>query len=76
VDVPRTLKFPPGWKWFHATRAIGILLLAYGVLVDHTPERGSIILGGLGLLGLEKVARTESGDSDKNKEGSKPKDSS
>lgn len=37
----------------------------YGVLVDHTPERSSIILGGLGLIGLEKVAKTDSGDKGK-----------
>ena len=38
---------------------MGITVLLYGLLVDKTPERGSIILGGFGLLGLEKVARGE-----------------
>lgn len=45
----------------------------YGLLVDKTPERGSIILGGFGLLGLEKVARGEEADKreDKSKDSSK-----
>lgn len=34
-------------------------MLGYGLLIDKTPERGSIIVGGLGLIGLEKVARDE-----------------
>lgn len=46
---------------------MGISVLLYGLLVDKTPERGSIILGGFGLLGLEKVARGEEASSAKDK---------
>ena len=71
---------PKSWEWFHATRFLGITVLAYGLLVDDTPERGSIILGGFALLGIEKVARTErantEGDRITAKEGSNPRDSS
>lgn len=42
-------------------------MLLYGLLVDKTPERGSIILGGFGLLGLEKVARGEEAGNAKDK---------
>lgn len=45
--------------WYFVTRALGVLMLVYGLLLDHTGERGTIILGALGLLGLEKVARTD-----------------
>lgn len=54
----------PAWKklnlpWFYFTRALGALLVLYGMLIDQSPERGTIILGGLGLLGVEKVAKSE-----------------
>lgn len=55
-------------------------MLAYGLLFDDTPERGSIILGGFALLGIEKVARTErantEGDRIAAREGSTQRDSS
>lgn len=49
------LMFP----WYYATRAIGASILLFGVFGDETPERGTIILTGAGLLGLDKVARSE-----------------
>lgn len=54
---PRKKK--PGLPWYYATRAIGTVLILFGVFVDHTPERGTIILTGAGLLGIDKVARSE-----------------
>lgn len=45
--------------WYHATRGLGVLMVLYGLLVDHTPERGSIIIGGLGLLGYDLVKRSD-----------------
>jgi hypothetical protein len=48
-----------GIPWEYCTRAIGFGLLAYGLLVDETPERGTIILAGVGFLGLDKVAKSE-----------------
>lgn len=47
-------------KWFHVTRAVGVLVFLYGVFVDHSPERGTIILTGAGLAGFDKVARSDS----------------
>lgn len=59
----KTLKFDPRCmktlSWYHMTRAIGALTLLYGVLIDDSAQRGEIILGGFGLLGLEGVARSE-----------------
>jgi hypothetical protein len=46
-------------RWYHATRALGIFLVLYGVLGDSTPERGTLILGGLGLLGFDSVKRSD-----------------
>lgn len=46
-------------RWFHLTRALGVLVFLYGVFVDHSPERGTIILTGAGLAGFDKVARSE-----------------
>lgn len=31
----------------------------YGLLVDHSPDRATLILTGAGLMGLDKVARSE-----------------
>jgi hypothetical protein len=45
--------------WYYFTRGLGAFLLLYGVVADHTPERGTIILTGAGLLGIDKVARSE-----------------
>lgn len=44
--------------WWHITRALGVIVFMYGVFVDHSPERGTIILSGAGLAGFDKVART------------------
>lgn len=54
-------------KWFHITRALGVLVFMYGVFVDDSPERGTIILTGAGLAGFDKVARSDSGPDDKKK---------
>lgn len=47
-------------KWFYVTRAIGVLVFLYGVFVDDSPERGTLILTGAGLAGFDRVARPES----------------
>lgn len=46
-------------EWYYVTRALGVLVFLYGVFVDHSPERGTIILTGAGLAGFDKVARSE-----------------
>lgn len=48
-------------RWFHVTRALGAVILGFGVFLDNSPERGTIILTGAGLLGLDKVARNDEG---------------
>ncbi len=45
--------------WFYITRLLGVVILLFGVFADHTAERGTIILAGAGLLGIDKVARSE-----------------
>lgn len=52
----KTLAFP----WYYATRLMGSAILMFGVFGDHTSDRGTIILAGAGLLGIDKVARSES----------------
>lgn len=34
-------------------------MILFGLLVDHSEERSTIILTGAGLLGIDKVARNE-----------------
>lgn len=50
----------PVLHWYYATRGLGTLLILFGLLVDHTEARSTIILTGAGLLGVDKVARSES----------------
>lgn len=45
-------------RWYYATRVLGVAMICFGILADHTAERGTIILTGAGLLGFDKVART------------------
>lgn len=45
--------------WFYVTRALGTVILLFGVFSDHSGDRGTIILTGAGLLGIDKVARSE-----------------
>lgn len=47
------------FPWYYVTRAIGAATLLYGVFHDSSADRGTIILTGAGLLGLDKVARNE-----------------
>lgn len=49
----------PKIPWFYITRLIGVVILLFGVFGDHTTDRGTIILTGAGLLGIDKVARSE-----------------
>ncbi len=47
------------FHWYYWTRLLGSGLILFGLLVDHTEERSTIILTGAGLLGIDKVARSE-----------------
>jgi hypothetical protein len=46
-------------QWWHITRSIGVVVFLYGVFLDDSPERGTIILTGAGLAGFDKVARSD-----------------
>jgi hypothetical protein len=45
--------------WYYMTRLLGIAMVLYGILFDHSPERGTIILSGAGFVGFDKVARSD-----------------
>lgn len=48
--------------WYYFTRALGAVMVLYGLFVDSSPERGTIIITGAGLIGVDKVARSEKKD--------------
>lgn len=60
MPVPKP-SFPKKFKmpWYYVTRGLGTIILLFGVFADSTPDRGTIILTGAGLLGIDKVARSE-----------------
>ena len=45
-------------RWWHVTRTIGVLVFLYGVFLDDSPERGTVILVGAGMAGFDRVARS------------------
>lgn len=49
----------PKIPWYYVTRALGTVILLFGVFGDASNDRGTIILTGAGLLGIDKVARSE-----------------
>lgn len=49
----------PNIPWYFVTRALGVVILLFGVFGDGSADRGTIILTGAGLLGIDKVARSE-----------------
>ena len=48
-----------GIPWPYVTRAIGAVMVLYGMFFDHSGERGTIILAGVGFLGYEFVGKSE-----------------
>jgi hypothetical protein len=62
--TPRPPSWFPTFPWYYVTRAIGAFVLLFGVIGDASAERGTIILTGAGLLGIDKVARSEPKDKD------------
>lgn len=48
-----------GIPWPYVTRALGAVMVIYGMFLDHSGERGTIILAGVGFLGYEFVGKTE-----------------
>lgn len=57
VDLLKRIPIPP--PWYYWTRFLGSLLVLYGLAFDTTGERGTLIITGAGLLGIDKVARSE-----------------
>lgn len=53
------MKFLNALPWFYMTRLLGTVILVYGVFGDSSGDRGTIIITGAGLLGIDKVARSE-----------------
>jgi hypothetical protein len=51
--------FANSLRWTYATRLIGIVMLAYALLNPKDPDRGTFLLGALGFLGSELVAKKE-----------------
>lgn len=48
-------------KWYWFTRGAGLLVFLNEVFVDKTAtDRATIIIAACGLMGLDKVARSES----------------
>lgn len=48
------------WSWYHATRALAVVLIFYGLMIEDDPgNRGTFITAAFGLLGAEPVARRE-----------------
>lgn len=42
--------------WYYTTRALGVVMVLFGLFADSTGDRSTILLIGGGLLGLDKVA--------------------
>jgi hypothetical protein len=53
----------PTVPWYYITRAVGCVFLIYGLVFDTSSDRGTIILTGAGLVGIDKVARSEQSSS-------------
>ena len=47
------------FPWYYVTRLLCVVILLWGVFGDNSPDRGTLILTGAGLLGIDKVARSE-----------------
>lgn len=46
-------------KWYYFTRGIGAVTALYELVIDHSAERGTIILAAFGLMGFDWVAKRE-----------------
>lgn len=46
-------------RWFHATRFFGAMGFIYGLFLDKSGDRATIIIASIGLMGYDKVARSE-----------------
>lgn len=46
-------------QWFHITRLVGVITFLFGLFVDQSGDRGTILLLGAGMAGFDKVARSD-----------------
>ena len=53
------MKLPKKLPWYFFTRAIGAIAALYELVLDRSPERGTIIIAAFGLMGFDWVARRE-----------------
>jgi hypothetical protein len=58
--IEQAVALVKSWRWFYTTRLLGVVLIMYALVLDKTDDRGTILVGGFGLLGLDRVARTDS----------------
>lgn len=50
-------------RWYYLTRGAGLVVFLNEVFLDKTAtDRATIIIAACGLMGLDKVARSEGGD--------------
>lgn len=43
------------FQWYYFTRGVGAVTAIYELLLDHSSERGTIIVAAFGLMGLDWV---------------------
>jgi hypothetical protein len=66
VKVCLLAGYPECMPWYFATRAIGVFMVLFGLLVDKSSERGTIIVTGAGLAGFDRVVRKDDEQRSKN----------
>ena len=48
------------FSWFHVTRALSVLLIVYGLVIEDDPgTRGTMVTAAIGIIAAEPVARRE-----------------
>lgn len=52
------------FRWYYVTRLLGVVGFVYALLIDATGDRATVIVASAGLLGLDRVARSEVGGDD------------
>lgn len=56
----RFLTRAQAWTWYHATRAMAVVLMFYAIAIEDDPgNRGTMVTAAFGLLGAEPVARRD-----------------
>ena len=59
-DEPRGSKVSSWWKWRYATRALGTFIVLFELVFQQgTPERGTIIVAGIGVFFADQASRRD-----------------